>query len=59
MALRLAAAGESLQAQPERGRKVQGDLRELVIIQPYILRYRLVGETVAIVRIRHAARRPD
>jgi toxin ParE1/3/4 len=59
IALRLGAAGESLRDQSERGREVRGGLRELVIIQPYILRYQVSGDVISIVRIRHAARRPD
>jgi addiction module RelE/StbE family toxin len=60
MARRLAAAGESLSANPERGRLVGPvGVRELTVIWPYIIRYRLTSEAVQIVRIKHGARRPD
>jgi len=36
-----------------------GGMRELTVIYPYILRYRLTGGVVSIVRIRHGARQPD
>jgi addiction module RelE/StbE family toxin len=57
-ALRLIGAVESLAHQPHRGHITRGDLRELVVISPYIVRYRIVGEQVFIVRIRHGAQRP-
>jgi addiction module RelE/StbE family toxin len=58
MALRLQAAGESLAHFPLRARgKVR--YRELVVIRPYIIRYRVVGERVEIITIRHGAQRPD
>ncbi len=58
MAARLRGAGESLQSQPERGRLSGGGYRELTIVAPYIVRYRVTGREVIIVRIRHGARRP-
>jgi plasmid stabilization system protein ParE len=30
----------------------------LVTVYPYIIRYRIVGNTVRILRVRHTARRP-
>ena len=59
LALRLVAAVESLAHHPQRGRPVQGDIRELVAVPPYVVRYRIRSETVEIVRIKHGARRPD
>lgn len=60
MAAHLIEAGNSLEIFPHRGRSVPSTaMRELVIARyPYIIRYRVVGETVRILRIRHAARRP-
>ena len=55
----LLAAGDSLVNFPHRGRPVRGtDMRELVSISPYVIRYRITGETVVIRRVRHSARRP-
>ncbi|MBS0362916.1 MAG: type II toxin-antitoxin system RelE/ParE family toxin [Proteobacteria bacterium] len=58
-ALKLVAAVESLAQQPERGRQRHRQVRELVIIRPYIVRYRLEDGRVVVLRIRHGARRPD
>ena len=33
-------------------------MRELVTVSPYIIRYRISGEEVLILRVRHSARRP-
>lgn len=56
MALRLRATAEALSENPTRGRIATATLRELVIVPPYIIRYHVEGDTVVIVRIRHAAR---
>ncbi|HEX3990971.1 MAG TPA: type II toxin-antitoxin system RelE/ParE family toxin [Acetobacteraceae bacterium] len=34
------------------------DTRELVTAYPYIIRYRIVGDQVRILRVRHTSRRP-
>jgi plasmid stabilization system protein ParE len=57
--LKLVAAAEDLTENPDRGRSVGRGRRELLLIRPYLIRYRVEGETVFILRIRHAARRPD
>jgi toxin ParE1/3/4 len=55
----LVTAGNSLALFPQRGRRVPGtDMRELVIADPYIIRYQVVGDVVVILRVRHSARRP-
>ena len=52
-------AGNSLVDFPHRGRPVRGtDMRELVTAYPYIIRYRVRGDEVVILRIRHTSRRP-
>ena len=33
-------------------------MRELLTVSPYIVRYRIAGEEVLILRVRHSARRP-
>jgi toxin ParE1/3/4 len=58
MAARLLEAGNSLSDLPERGRAVGRDRRELPVVPPYVIRYRIEGETVLILRIRHGRRRP-
>lgn len=58
LALRLQAAADSLADNAERGRGVGRSLRELTIIHPYLLRYRIDGDTVRVLRVRHGARRP-
>jgi toxin ParE1/3/4 len=59
MAVALLAAGDSLVNFPHRGRPVRGtNLRELVGVSPYIIRYRIERDAVIILRVRHSARRP-
>jgi plasmid stabilization system protein ParE len=53
------AAGNSLNTFPRRGRPVGNTkMREILTLYPYVIRYRLSGNTVFILRIRHNARRP-
>ncbi|MCB8874101.1 type II toxin-antitoxin system RelE/ParE family toxin [Acidisoma silvae] len=55
----LLRTGEALHHFPHRGRIVTGSaLREIVVTHPYILRYRVQGDEVVILRVRHAARKP-
>jgi toxin ParE1/3/4 len=56
---RLFILARSLSVFPDRGRPLPGGRRELVTIAPYLLRYRVIGDTVAILSVRHGARRPD
>ena len=55
-ALKLVSAAEDLAENSDRGRAAGRRYRELAIVRPYLIRYR---EAVLILRIRHAARRPD
>jgi addiction module RelE/StbE family toxin len=56
---RLVQAGDSLAEFAERGRpRLQGG-RELVVVRPYLIRYRIAGDVVFILRVRHGARRPE
>ncbi|PAX08012.1 type II toxin-antitoxin system RelE/ParE family toxin [Sphingomonas lenta] len=55
---RLIALGESLAEFPHRGRPIGADLRELTTVWPYVLRYRVRGGIVIIIRVRHGRRRP-
>ena len=56
---RLLELAESLAIFPDRGRDAGSGRREMTIVFPYILRYRVEGDEVRILRIRHGARRPD
>ena len=56
---RLVALAESLADFSERGRDVGGGRREMTIVPPYVLRYRVDEDRVRILRIRHGAREPD
>ncbi|HZZ32832.1 MAG TPA: type II toxin-antitoxin system RelE/ParE family toxin [Phenylobacterium sp.] len=58
-ALRLVGTVESLAAHPKRGRVVRGEVRELVVVAPDIVRYRITAQAVEVIRIRHGAQRPD
>jgi toxin ParE1/3/4 len=58
MAQRLTTAGNSLSGFPERGRTSSGGMRELAVIYPYIIRYRVRSDVVEIIRIKHGAQRP-
>ena len=52
---RLVDATDSLEALPERYRRV-GATRELVLVRPYVVRYRVTKQAVVILGVRHAAR---
>lgn len=56
---RLADAVQGLNTFPYRGRLIGRDVRELVTVHPYIIRYRVRGRAVQVIRIRHGAQRPD
>jgi toxin ParE1/3/4 len=53
MAERLVAAADSLADFPERGRPIGSGRRELIIVHPYVIRYRVLGDQVLVLRIRH------
>lgn len=59
MAQRLKQAGDLLATHPDRGRAASRRLRELTVIYPYLIRYRVSAGQVEIVRIKHGAQRPD
>ncbi len=55
----LIETGDGLVDFPRRGRPIrEGDLREVMTAYPYIIRCRVSGETVRILRVRHTSRRP-
>ena len=54
---RLRQAGDSLREFPHRGRPAPQGRRELLSVWPYIIRYRVVGDTVFILDVRHMRQR--
>ena len=52
-------AGDSLDQFSERGRTISRDRRELIVMAPYLIRYRVEGARVTILEVRHAARKPE
>ncbi|MBV9747876.1 MAG: type II toxin-antitoxin system RelE/ParE family toxin [Acetobacteraceae bacterium] len=58
LARALKTAGDSLAQFELRGRLVGGNLRELTVVYPYIIRYRISGDTIRILRVRHGMRQP-
>ena len=58
-AQRLSVAANILVDQPERGRPIAKGLRELTVIHPYLIRYRVTEDAVIILRIRHGMRVQD
>jgi len=59
LATRLIDVADSLAEFAERGRDAGDGRREMTIVRPYILRYRVTADTVFILRIRHGARADD
>jgi len=53
---RLIELADSLAEFPNRGRDAGDGRREMTMVPPYVLRYRVEGERVIILRIRHGAR---
>lgn len=53
---RLIQVADSLAEFSERGRYAGNGRREMTSVWPYVLRYRVEGNTVVILRIRHGAR---
>lgn len=54
---KLVAVGDSLESHSDRGRAISRGRREITVITPYLLRYRIVGDQVFILEVRHGARR--
>ena len=59
LATELSQTAERLALHPDRGRPIRAGMREIVVIRPYLIRYRVHDEAVAILRIRHGYRRQD
>jgi addiction module RelE/StbE family toxin len=58
LAMKLVATGEALSGSANRGRPLKNGMRELTVVWPYIIRYRVEEDAVIILRVRHGARRP-
>jgi len=59
VAAEIVATSNGLVTFPHRGRVVpRTKMREVMSSYPYIIRYRIVGDEVVILRVRHSARRP-
>ena len=56
MAAKLIALSESLADFPARGRPVGDGRREMTTVRPYVMRYRVIADTVFIISVRHARR---
>jgi toxin ParE1/3/4 len=56
ISVRLKTAGDSL---ADRGAPISGGRRQLTHIPPYLVRYRVAGDLVVILDIRHAAQDLD
>jgi toxin ParE1/3/4 len=56
---RLIAVADSLADFPHRGGDAGAGRREMTRVWPYVLRYRVEGERVVILRVRHDAREED
>lgn len=54
---RLLEAADLLSEFPDRFRP-SGSARELVVVRPYVIRYRVRADHVLILRVRHGAQRP-
>jgi toxin ParE1/3/4 len=50
---------ESLTEFPDRGRDAGEGMREMTVVRPYVIRYRVAEDAVFILRIRHSARMPE
>lgn len=54
----LIEAADGLQSFPHRGRSAGMNRRELTVIWPYVIRYRIAPDAVYILRIRHGRQKP-
>lgn len=59
LAERLMAVADSLAEFPNRGRDAGDGRREMKTVWPYVLRYRISGDDVIVLRIRHGAQGED
>ena len=58
IAERLVEIAGRLDRFPERGRLISSERREIVVVTPYLVRYRIDGDQVTVLEVRHSARGP-
>ena len=58
IAERLMDTAGRLDLYPQRGRLIDAGRREIVVVTPYLIRYRIDGHQVTILEVRHSAREP-
>jgi plasmid stabilization system protein ParE len=58
MAERLMDAAGRLDLYPQRGRPISAERREIVVVTPYLIRYRIDRDEVTVLEVRHSARSP-
>ena len=56
LAEQVIAAGDALVLFPYRGAPVGDNLREIIPVYPYLLRYEIIGDTLTILGVRHGMR---
>lgn len=59
MAKRLIESANNLNIFPGRGRPIGQGRRELTLVWPYVIRYRISGDFIVILRVRHGAQAPE
>jgi toxin ParE1/3/4 len=59
LAVRIIASTDDLRLFPETGRAIGRGRRQIVAVDPYVIRYRYDGTTVAILEVRHGATLAD
>lgn len=59
IAERLWDCGASLAEFPDRGTPIGKGQRQLSLVYPYLVRYRVLDDRVEVISIRHGARAPD
>jgi len=59
MAARLTSTAAALAEHAERGRPVGNGNRQLAVVRPYLIRYRIDGDTVVVFRCWHGVRQQD
>lgn len=56
---RLIGVVESLADQPNRGRPLGDNVRELTVVRPYLVLYEVKAGSVHVLHIRHGAQQPE
>jgi toxin ParE1/3/4 len=59
MTTRLIEIAQGLESLSERGRPISRNRRELTVVWPYLIRYRIEADNVYVLEVRHGAQRPS